>query len=129
MIQIRHNVFETNSSSVHSMVICTYREYIDFRAGKVFYVDSNLLEKKFVTWDELLDILKNRSITISSNTYENVIRLHDNEEDEELEAYLKDWGIYTFGSYNDNEYESFHRDYTSPSGDHICVFGYYGESY
>lgn len=35
MKQVRFGVFETNSSSTHSLVICTEEEYERFRSGKM----------------------------------------------------------------------------------------------
>lgn len=37
MIQIRKNVFETNSSSTHSIVVCDDKTWEDFVAGKLFF--------------------------------------------------------------------------------------------
>ena len=45
MIQIRSNCFETNSSSTHSITICSKKQFDDWKAGKcLFNVDS----EKFV---------------------------------------------------------------------------------
>ena len=40
-INIRNNVFETNSSSVHTLCICTEDEYEKFKNGEWLY-DSDL---------------------------------------------------------------------------------------
>ena len=40
-INIRNNVFETNSSSVHTLCICTEKEYEKFKNGEWLY-DSDL---------------------------------------------------------------------------------------
>ena len=39
-VQIRHGVFETNSSSTHSLVIMTDEEYKDYMNGE-FYLNRN----------------------------------------------------------------------------------------
>ena len=36
-VQIRRSVFETNSSSVHSLTICSKEEFQDWKDGKVFF--------------------------------------------------------------------------------------------
>ena len=36
-INIRKNVFETNSSSVHSLCICTEEEFDAWKKGKLYY--------------------------------------------------------------------------------------------
>ena len=35
--EIRRNVFETNSSSTHSLSICTEQEFEDWKAGKLLF--------------------------------------------------------------------------------------------
>lgn len=37
MISIRRNVFETNSSSTHSMTICTKNEYEQWKNGELLF--------------------------------------------------------------------------------------------
>ena len=37
MINIRKGVFETNSSSSHSLVVCNEETWLDFTRGKLFY--------------------------------------------------------------------------------------------
>ena len=37
MFSIRNNVFETNSSSTHSLCVCTEEEYKKFVSGKIVY--------------------------------------------------------------------------------------------
>lgn len=46
MRQIRKNVFETNSSSTHSLTMCTKEEYDNWKNGKLLF-DS--YHKKFVS--------------------------------------------------------------------------------
>lgn len=41
MFSIRKNVFETNSSSTHSICICTEEEYKRFRSGDMLYDSYN----------------------------------------------------------------------------------------
>ena len=36
-IKIRRNVFETNSSSVHSLTFCTDSEFEQWRCGKLIF--------------------------------------------------------------------------------------------
>lgn len=48
MISVRRNVFETNSSSTHSLVICSDKTYNDWMDGKVVYdsYDEEFVEAK-----------------------------------------------------------------------------------
>ena len=41
MFNIRKNVFETNSSSTHSICICTEEEYNRFKSGDMLYDTYN----------------------------------------------------------------------------------------
>lgn len=85
MINIRANTFETNSSSTHSITICTEEEYNKFVNGELG-----------IDWDD---------------------RLVPKEEAE-----------YDFDTYGEG-YEWYEEHYTSPSGDKIVAFGYYGNAY
>ena len=41
-IRIRRNLFETNSSTTHSLTICTQEDYDKFKAGKLYYCCGKL---------------------------------------------------------------------------------------
>lgn len=91
---IRNNVFETNSSSVHTLCICTEDEYKKFKNGEWLY-------------DLDLDVL-------TPDT--------QNKRGDGYITYNEFWG-------NDYDYwciETYYKEYISPSGDKIVVFGKYG---
>ena len=50
MIQIRKNIFETNSSSVHSITICTEEDFQQWKKGNLIW-DYNL--EKLIKPDEI----------------------------------------------------------------------------
>ncbi len=89
MKQIRREVFETNSSSTHSITICTAEEYEKFQDG----------EMMFDFWNGKLVPMK---------------------EIKEDEGY--------FTSYDDfgGDMETYEKFFTTPSGDKMVAFGYYG---
>ncbi len=98
-IKIRRNVFETNSSSVHSLTLCTDSEFEQWKRGELI----------FVRWEDKL-------IPISDME-------SDMEDDYNADRY------YTYDQFFDNynfEYETFLDNYTTPSGDKVVAFGYYG---
>lgn len=100
MIQIRHGVFETNSSSTHSICIATKSDYDAWRNGELLYDSWN---KKLITQEE-----------------SKVLHLNDRffDADEDLQ---------TFEEYNDDwDLEHYTEHYTSESGDEIVIFGEYG---
>jgi len=110
----RNNIFETNSSSVHSLTMCSSEEYQRWKNGELFF---HKYENKFYTKEELINILP-KDISTDLN-------------DEETQEHLNDEGIYTFESYNDSleNYEDFRREYTTKSGEKVVAFGYYGNDY
>ena len=117
MIQIRRNVFETNSSSTHSLCICTKQQYYDFKNGKLLYYEY---DGCLITPEEAKDKL---------NEYRN--RAHPSWEDETHRLSLRDIDIYNVDEwYCDNDdLEEYCENFTTPSGDEIVVFGFYGERY
>lgn len=124
MIQVRNGVFETNSSSTHSLTMCMESDYIEWSNGKVYLNDgwgvstSPYKDKKFVTKEEVIDILMHK-------TYKPSVDLYDmNEED--FEEYVREDGYYTFDNY-DNEYlEPFEETFVTPNGEKVICFGQYG---
>lgn len=124
MRQIRRNVFETNSSSTHSITMCNANEYDDWKNGKVYFNDSWIYgtseyqNKSFVTKEEIVDIY-------NKCNYEDTLDIND----PNFEEFVLDHDFYTYEDYWDqkgNYYDMFHKDYTTPSGDEVVAFGYYG---
>lgn len=94
-IKIRRNVFETNSSSVHSFTFCTDSEFEQWTRGELI----------FDYWEDKL------------------IPISDMEDDCDEDRY------YAYDQFFDNynfDYETFLDNYTTPSGDKVVAFGYYG---
>lgn len=55
MIQIRRNLFETNSSSTHSITMCTKLDYQKWSLGELVYAMDS---KKFIPASEVKEIEK-----------------------------------------------------------------------
>lgn len=104
MLQIRRNVFETNSSSTHSLTICSKDEYQDWVDGKCYWSRWN---ENFVSNEEVEEKFKKSSY-------------------DDFDEYLIDEGLYTFDRYDDIEMETYEESYKTKSGDEIIAFGYYG---
>lgn len=94
MKQIRHAVFETNSSSVHAITICTAQEYKEWAKGKRIY-----------------DWYTGKLVPCVPG-----------ETDDEERFYTQDH----FNDYFYDIYEPIDEEYTTPNGEKIVVFGYYG---
>lgn len=128
MLQMRKNVFETNSSSTHSITMCTQDEYDAWANGKLLLNDgwwgkdntSEFKDKKFVTREEAEDIIKHNKYYEPTDELSNL-------SDEEL---AENYELYSFYRYFENEYlEWFDEKYTTPSGETVVAFGLYGTNY
>lgn len=94
--QIRCGVFETNSSSVHAITMCTELDYHKWRNGELIYD----------RWEEKLVPISDKTKKETTNgdylTYEQ------------------------FNDYECLEYETFSDSFTTPDGENVIAFGYYG---
>ena len=105
MIQIRRNVFETNSSSTHSITICTEDEYEMWKRGEVYW---SRYSEEFVSKEEVEEGFNKSKC-------------------DDFNDYLYEEGLSTFDRYEDDiEMETYEEHYQTKSGDKIVAFGYYG---
>ena len=117
MIQVRNNVFETNSSSVHSICLCSKDVYERWAESRSEIKDDSYL------WDTYSENLVSISEILSDipMTFE---------EAEKINFSCLPEHYYTaerFYDYtNDQWYETYHTETTSPSGDEMVAFGYFG---
>lgn len=118
--QIRRGVFETNSSSTHSLTMMMKSDYKRWQTEELYLYDgsgwgwefSKPVENHLYTRDEAIEFVK------KNKYYKDVDEIDD-------EA-LRDC---CFISWDDegNEYlESFYKEFTTPSGETIVAFGEYG---
>lgn len=131
-IQIRQGVFETNSSSTHSITMCESSSFKKWKDGEL-YINLNkegdeqfLLTDVAKKWNK--DFILNNHDKITWFTKEN----YENYETDEL-GYVIDYSYadYCYISYNQwctmfNCYDIYSNDYETKSGDKITAFGYYG---
>lgn len=145
---VRRRVFETNSSSTHSLTICTKDEFKKFEDGELFYYDERLISederkemvKRRIIYNEAEFDFKARIITYKGKTIpydEKEKELFSQENmnsitDEMINKYLEDEYDYDlpltkeqYDDYNE-ELESYQEEYTTPNGEKIIVFGKYG---
>lgn len=120
MRKIRHGVFETNSSSVHTLTICTDEQYGLYMNGELLHIKFDWVLKgtkyegrDFFTPEEATEIEK-RYFNKYGKTYD----------DELIEEAVHD----DFESYDDeDEYlEYYEEHFVTPSGDKMVAFGRYG---
>ena len=96
--QIRRGVFETNSSSVHSLTMCMESDFNKWVVGELVWS----------RWgDELVPITDE-------------IKKSMEEDEREYLTYEQ------FNDYDYIDYETFEDSYTTPNGETVKSFGYYG---
>lgn len=119
MFKIRKGIFETNSSSVHSISFCSKDDWEKFKSGK-YYTDCNL-EASFFTEEEVREIIIN---SYAYKYYKNDDRINSDSKEIRDEFYR----IFNFYTYNSMGYkfETYHVSHTTKSGEKLYVFGYYG---
>lgn len=141
----RRGVFETNSSSTHSLTMCTEQEFEDWKNGKTLInrydgefipAEKNTLPEKdlkieyFKEYAEKIEngyVYENKYYTTLEDMVEEVQL-----DEKELEAFKNDmknddYMTYDeFWNYYEDEYNTFTESYTTKSGEKIVAFGYYG---
>ena len=134
MYSIRRNVFETNSSSTHSLIICSDKTYNDWMDGKVVYdsYDEEFVEAKQPTEHDF----HKAEVMYMENKSDYMKDWKDLTPEMQL-AYLKENVMeendtYQYRTYEDykNEMdsmeESFERTYETEHGDVVHILGYMG---
>ena len=125
--QIRRGVFETNSSSVHSLTMCMKSDYDRWESDNLFlfkgsdygYLGESPKYNHFYTKDEAIVFEKTSkysSIDECKNDDEIMEILHENE----WYDYDYFWDEYCEG------YETFENTMTTTNGEEVVSFGYYG---
>lgn len=118
MLNIRGKVFETNSSSVHTLAIAKENEYEQWVNGELLYLDvdsvyfpNEVPSKQFFTLEEAKEFF---NYLRTFNEY-----LDDND---------FDTTFVTFNHYIYSDYwlENYSERHETESGDRIVVFGKYG---
>lgn len=102
--QIRMGVFETNSSSTHSLVVCTREEFNKWKSGELLY------DGDFVTPEQVLAEVQKDS--------PNITKFEDIDD-------LRDYDVYTFNSWG-KDYEEEINTYTTKGGEELVIRSYFG---
>lgn len=105
MLQIRQGVFETNSSSVHSLTMCSDQEMNDWINGKLYF---NGYKQTFVP------------ATLSLAEMD-----PEKRKEEGIFGYKEYWDCIANSYFYCHEF--FEKSYKTSSGEVVHAFGYYGE--
>mgnify|MGYP007007439864 FL=1 len=151
---MRPGVFETNSSSTHTFSICTQDEYKAFEHEDVYFVDACYKaffkclpqrQSRMYTYDELQKALneyaQNYEEKYKDQSWYSPIDTHmledaytDNgisnpdEVNEERYNARTDIGIMSVNDFDrvNERLERYEKDFITPSGDKMTIFGAYG---
>lgn len=133
MISVRRNVFETNSSSTHSITMCSEDEYDKWKNGELFY---KRWDGEFYTKEQIIEKarIRKKECIEKQEKGESIYRYEEKymkaETDEELYEVEYDEEEYQnyddFWDYIESEYETFEDNYTTKNGEKIIAFGYHG---
>lgn len=124
--QIRRGVFETNSSSTHSLTMCLKSDYDKWTNGEVWlfkgsgwsYSDENKPKKNhFYTKDKCISFLKSSKYPPDKDM--------DWDDEERLTEYFRENEFYD-SDYQNDYLEWFEDEFTTPSGETVIAFGEYG---
>lgn len=145
MIKIRYGVFETNSSSVHSLIMCSDEEYKAFERHQLYY---NCWEHYFMTREEVREKiveLYKRDKRWFEEAWNEFLAEKDIEETQasieafdvlplnQQESFINiacEGEIKTLDDILEDEYlESFNETYVTKSGEIVHAFGNYGSDY
>ena len=115
MKTIRNGIFETNSSSTHSLTVCSEEEYKGWKEGKFLY--SNFIG--FVPLEQVLQLIKE----------EQEVEITNEEALEILKKFPKEYP--RFYDYEDHNYycERDLNTYTTKAGETIYIICEYGYNY
>ena len=118
--RIRRGVFETNSSSTHSLTMMMKSDYDRWHDDELYLYDGfgwgwdfdPPITNNLYTREEVVEFVK-------SNKY-----YKDKEEiDNEM---LRDMEFISWDDWGNEHLESFYEEFTTPSGETIVAFGEYG---
>ncbi len=154
-VQVRRNVFETNSSTMHTLVISKESDYNAFLNGDLWAIETYDNEDNVEFLSEAEAIEKNIEILKKEgydneqyfdnyrkfkNFWEAFSALYDEDNDKKYDDwesfkdeysidsrydYYHDWDDF----WEDMLYESFERFIETEHGDRLVAWGYYGQEY
>lgn len=133
MLQVRQGVFETNSSSTHSITITSQSDFDKWKNGEVYLNDGWWSDeindpnknKTFLTVDEAVNLVKAWKDVYGDDDDDAVD--YDSMGILEKEEKIKVYEIYTFKDYFSKSWlETYKEHYTTEHGDDVVAFGYYG---
>ena len=130
--QIRRGVYETNSSSCHSLTMCSEEEFEQWKKGEILF---NRYENEFIKAYNLSDEDKREAAQDYKDHKDEFSKewseLSESAKEKYYTKYAKENGIVdedskTYEEWLHGNLNIFVDRYTSKSGDKIVAFGKYG---
>ena len=127
--QIRRGTFETNSSSTHAIVMCMESDYDRwqecnlylFTGSGWYYPDNNKPKKnRFYTREEAIEFEKTDKYAREDVNWTDEDEVNEILRESEFYDYEYFWNEYC------GDYECYEETMTTPNGDRVIAFGYYG---
>ena len=120
---VRNSVFETNSSSTHSLTMCLEELWIPFRNGET-YLKGEGSRARFLTPEEVMkEIAEREKVSVEE------IKTMVETDQEQYDDLLIEHDYTKWDNLGYNEYETFVDSFTTPNGEKIIAFGYFGNNY
>ena len=117
--QVRRGVFETNSSSTHSLTMMMKSDYDRWHTEQLYLYEGGYgwefkkpVKNNLYTKDEVAEFAKNN-------------RYYHGEEEIDNET-MRDMGFISWDDEGSEYLEGFYEEFTTPSGETIVAFGEYG---
>ena len=118
--QIRQGVFETNSSSTHSLTMMMKNDYKRWENENLYLYQGSgwgwdfnkPINNTLYTKDEVVEFVKN-------------YKYYDSEDEINYEL-IRDMDFISFDDEGSEYLEGFYEEFTTPSGETIVAFGEYG---
>lgn len=145
-IQIRRNVFETNSSSVHSCSICTLDIYDKFKAGEVWYKSRGYNEDdSYLPVDKAIEFnikyIKENYPSMTDEEFSEFCTVYKREKNfysafDAIDFAFNKWDIDSSDVYLSevdwwecHEYEDWEQYFKDTAGVDMVAWGYCGSDY
>lgn len=131
IFQVRQGVFETNSSSTHTLTICSKDDFDKWKHGEVFWLDNDwhklYTNKNFVTPEELKELAEkyNEEQQERIDAGDKFAKVLDIDKILNERSSLEAYTVYDFYVRN-GDLETYSETFTSPSGDEMVAFGAFG---
>lgn len=127
MRQIRSGVFETNSSSTHSLTLCMKSDFDKWKKGEAWrcqwvwctdYIDENVTPKRYQLYSkhELLFFMKQHLDYLDTDWN------NKTEVESRFQEFIKE-GFISYIGFENEYYEYYEDTFVTPAGETVVAFG------